>query len=79
MNDQEHHHNISVASRDAKIVDNDDMTQWPTKFSIVCQHNLVDETLKLYYSAYVKHVALSFYSLFHYHSIANICTHPYEI
>ncbi len=41
-------------------------------FSIICQHNLVDEALILYYSAYVKHAALSFYFLFHYHSIANI-------
>jgi hypothetical protein len=49
------------------------------KFSIICQHNLVDEALILYYSAYVKHAALSFYSLLHYHSIGNICTHPNEI
>ena len=28
------------------------------KFSILCQHNLVDEAFLLYYSAYVKHVDL---------------------
>ena len=50
-----------------------------SKFSILCQHNLVDEALTLYYSAYVKHVALYFHSRFHYHSIANICTYACAI